>query len=230
MWGALFRCCRDWTRLASMYFPKPLRSKAARYAQVLAWTLKAHVRCGLKSKKDGTAKLKDDPSYAIKTLLNCHEADDVLHSANRPFYTICKLTEILGDGIAFVPEFARYRMDRTLSECVNIVGGCERLLATPIPVSYTRHTSRSLMLWLITLPFALYPLVGWMTVPSVALLSFIFLGIDEIGVQVEEPFAILPLLPICLKISENIGIAMTEIKPRASQPVGAMLNVEMAYQ
>jgi len=60
-------------------------------------------------------------------------------------------------------------------------------------VSYTRHTSRSLMLWLLTLPFALWDGMGWAAVPAVALMSYLMLGIDEIGVQIEEPFGVLPV-------------------------------------
>lgn len=59
-----------------------------------------------------------------------------------------------------------------------------RSSGTPIPLSYTRHTSRSLMLWLSTLPFALWPACGWLTVPATIVLSYVFVGIDEIGVEV----------------------------------------------
>ena len=36
------------------------------------------------------------------------------------------------------------------------MGACERILRTPIPLSYTRHTARFLMLYLTFLPFALW--------------------------------------------------------------------------
>ena len=76
------------------------------------------------------------------------------------------------------------------------IGGCERIQSTPIPVSYTRHTSRSLMLWLLTLPFALWPAMKLVTIPAVFLVTYLMLGIDEIGVQIEEPFAVLPVKPL----------------------------------
>jgi Bestrophin, RFP-TM, chloride channel len=55
------------------------------------------------------------------------------------------------------------------------------------------HTSRFLVIWLAILPFTLYPSCKWATIPSAGLIAFLLLGIEEIGVQIEEPFSILPL-------------------------------------
>jgi ion channel-forming bestrophin family protein len=98
------------------------------------------------------------------------------------------------------------------SACLQL-GGCERLLGTPIPLSYTRHTSRCLILWLATLPMALWPCMGWATVPAMFAMCFIFVGIDEIGVEIEEPFCILPLMPMCKTIMRDVCDAM-ELAPR----------------
>ena len=55
-------------------------------------------------------------------------------------------------------------------------GGCERLLSTPVPLSYTRHTSRSMMLWLMSLPLAMWPTMGLATVPATAVITFVLIG------------------------------------------------------
>ncbi len=79
-------------------------------------------------------------------------------------------------------------MSENLTTLSDILAGCERLLRAPIPVSYTRHTSRFLGVWLTLLPFALYESCGVWTVPVVAGISAVLCGIEEIGVHVEEPF------------------------------------------
>lgn len=38
-------------------------------------------------------------------------------------------------------------MDENLTVFADVTGGCERILRTPIPLSYTRHTSRFMMIW-----------------------------------------------------------------------------------
>ena len=73
------------------------------------------------------------------------------------------------------------------------MGACERLLRTPIPQSYTRHTSRFLTLWCNLLPLALWPALGLGTPLATVFIGFALLGIEDIGVQIEEPFCVLPL-------------------------------------
>lgn len=51
---------------------------------------------------------------------------------------------------------------------------------------------------------SLWKTMGWMSVPGMALISFFLLGIDEIGIQIEEPFGILPLEGITNTIANNI--------------------------
>ena len=55
------------------------------------------------------------------------------------------------------------------------------------------HTSRFLVIWVAFLPFTLYNTCRWATVPISAIVAFLLLGIEEIGVNIEEPFSILPL-------------------------------------
>jgi len=100
--------------------------------------------------------------------------------------------------------------------------GCDRLLKTPVPISYTRHTARSLMLWLLTLPAALWPKMGPSLVVAVFFISYVLIGIDELGVQIEEPFAILPLAPLMMKIRNEVVAAVGELTAEDRQLSAAM--------
>jgi predicted membrane chloride channel (bestrophin family) len=44
-----------------------------------------------------------------------------------------------------------------------------------------------LFVWISALPFALYGAFGWGCIPITVVISALLLGIDEIGVQIEEP-------------------------------------------
>merc|ERR1719327_41768 len=68
------------------------------------------------------------------------------------------------------------------------IGACERLVQTPVPLSYARHTSRFLSLWCLTLPFVLVPKSGFIAAPVMALATWALFGIQEIGNWIEEPF------------------------------------------
>merc|ERR1711968_124213 len=67
---------------------------------------------------------------------------------------------------------------------------------------YTRHASRFLTSFLLLMPFALWESAGsywnhWITIPEAYALSFFLFGIEEIGIQTEEPFGILPIEAFC---------------------------------
>lgn len=85
-------------------------------------------------------------------------------------------------------------LDIHVQKLVASLGGCERIQKTPIPTCFTRHTSRLIFMWSTLLPFAIYPVCGPLfTLPTTLAITYSILGLEDIGVQIEEPFNILPL-------------------------------------
>lgn len=99
-------------------------------------------------------------------------------------------------------------MIQLLHQMIDVVGICERILKTPIPLAYSIHLKQLLMIYCLSLPFQMVDQLGWMTAPIVALISFTLLGIEEIGIQIEDPFGHdandLPLDNICNTMIRNI--------------------------
>ena len=99
-------------------------------------------------------------------------------------------------------------MSQLLHQIVDVVGICERILRTPIPLAYSIHLKQLLMIYCLSLPFQMVEEMQLMTAPIVALISFTLLGIEEIGVQIEDPFGHdandLPLDHICNTMLRNI--------------------------
>jgi predicted membrane chloride channel (bestrophin family) len=62
-----------------------------------------------------------------------------------------------------------------------------------------------MMIWLTLLPFTLWTACRWAMLPVALIVSFLLLGIEEIGVTIEEPFSILPLEAICRTIEGNVA-------------------------
>ena len=97
---------------------------------------------------------------------------------------------------------SRARMDQSVAMLVDLTGACERIFKSPVPLVYTRHTARFLTSFMICVPFGLWEATGnywnhWLTIPATAFLAFFLFGIEEIGIQIEEPFSILPLEALC---------------------------------
>jgi ion channel-forming bestrophin family protein len=74
---------------------------------------------------------------------------------------------------------------------------------------YTITLKMLLTMYFLMLPWGLVSGLHWFTGPTLAFLSFILLGIDEIGAEIEEPFGHdpndLPLDAICLTILRNVN-------------------------
>jgi predicted membrane chloride channel (bestrophin family) len=60
-----------------------------------------------------------------------------------------ELTNMVASCEREIPDYVARGLNDQLMEMDRVLGGCERLLTTPIPVSYTRHTTRSLIFFLI---------------------------------------------------------------------------------
>ena len=89
------------------------------------------------------------------------------------------LAEIVS-SIHVHPQYT-VNMHQNLTTFHDILGGCERLLRSPIPLSYTRYTSRLLIIWLAMLPMALWSSLGWAAVGVSAIMGVLLLGIEEVG-------------------------------------------------
>ena len=65
--------------------------------------------------------------------------------------------------------------------------------------------------------------------PAMFVTSYVVLGIDEIGVEIEEPFAILPLQALCEAVRRDVGIAETQSAAlKATWPGGMGYEAEAA--
>jgi len=107
-------------------------------------------------------------------------------------------------------------LDQNVQLLIDYLGGCERIRATPLPYAYTVHLRRALVFFFFTLPFALMPRFGWDTPLAVLLTSYVFFGIEEIGVEIEDPFGEdendLPLATICASIEVTLRDVIKERK------------------
>ncbi|XP_024373551.1 voltage-dependent chloride channel 1, chloroplastic [Physcomitrium patens] len=165
-------------------------------------------------------KLLLDYILAFPVALKCHllydsdiaeelreilEEDDlalVLKAEHRPNCLIQLMTLSL-KSIKF-EDGEGMQLDANISQFNESISVCERLIRTPIPLAYTRLTSRILVLWHLSLPVVLWDDCHWVVVPATFISAASLFCIEEVGVLIEEPFPILALDRMCAKARENI--------------------------
>jgi putative membrane protein len=79
-------------------------------------------------------------------------------------------------------------LDTNLTALSDALGGAERILKTPIPFAYAQHIKIFVVLFCFSAPFAMVEVMGWATPAASGLLALALFGVDEIGVEIEDPF------------------------------------------
>ncbi|WP_242049066.1 bestrophin family protein [Planktothrix sp. FACHB-1365] len=99
-------------------------------------------------------------------------------------------------------------LNRSLDQIIMLLSGCERILNTPLPRPYSIHLKHLLLLYCFALPFQFVQELDWFTIPVVGIISFALLGIEDIGVEIENPFGYdrndLPLDRFCQQLQAEI--------------------------
>lgn len=90
----------------------------------------------------------------------------------------------------------------------DIHAGCDRIMTTPLPFSYSVLLHRAVYSFCLILPFSLEASLGIWTPVIVALIAYLFLGLDALSAELEEPFGLqendLPLDSIVRNIEREM--------------------------
>lgn len=162
----------------------------------------------------GVAKkhhLRSEPASSELAALVSHEQYLTLKNVQHmPFHIVYWLGDYLQQ------EFERNRLNNyqliaiqnLLNSLVHCVGICDRILKTPMPLAYSIHLKQLVLIYCLMLPFQLVKDLGWWTGFFVALISFALFGIEEIGIEIENPFGYdandIPLDSICSNIKQTV--------------------------
>jgi putative membrane protein len=119
-------------------------------------------------------------------------------------------------------------LDRTLTELTNILGACERIKNTPIPLQYDVLPRAMVRAYLAMLPLGVVEDLAWLTPFITAIIAFLFIAMDVVGRNVETPFenevSDTPMTALCRTIEINLRQMLGETElPSPVQPVDGLL-------
>jgi ion channel-forming bestrophin family protein len=146
-----------------------------------------------------------------KNHLSAAAVSEVLSTGHVPLAVSRRLTELITSARdrQLIDGDQLRCLDQNVQLLIDYCGACERIRSTPLPFAYAVHLRRALIGYCFTLPLALVQKYGWETVPVTLMISYILFGIEEIGVEIEDPFGAdvndLPLSAICETIEQNLG-------------------------
>lgn len=184
-WGSNVTRSRDLARQALAWIRHPSDTDKLqcllRYIKALSFCMKHHLA-------ENAGSLQEDLDVILE---NEDELESIISSKNRPLWVLQVISEIINQ--CQISNWDRITMDRNITQCHDNLGVCDRIFKTPVPVAYTRLTSRVLTLWHLVLPFALWEYCRWHTITASFVSSTTLFYIEHVGVVIEEPFSLLAL-------------------------------------
>jgi putative membrane protein len=96
------------------------------------------------------------------------------------------LRRLFDDGR--LDAFRLTTLDRSLTDLCNVQGACERIKNTPLPRQYEYFPRLLVGIYCLLLPFGLVGGLQMLTPIASTLVSFIFISLDTIGREIENPF------------------------------------------
>jgi putative membrane protein len=226
LWGSLLNAARSLTRQA---LTMPDESVSA--ANVRAESIREFVNLVIAFACATRDQLRGAPFTRGAELLPATLAAEVDQARYKPAVLLRAMGEWVSqrqrEGV--FGEVAASNFDRNLNELSNALGGCERIVSTPLPFSYSVMIHRVVYFYCALLPFGLVDAIAWMTPVVSLVIAYSFIALDLLASELEMPFGLeendLPLDTIChtieLTLREMSGEAV-EQQPR--EPVQYVLH------
>jgi len=232
LWGRIINNSRGIVRTLAAWYPAHLKDdpeqmrKVARVARLTASFSRTAQLTLQRTIVDETCFSQEAFADSLMARTNLglkqSEADFIAGSTpNRPLAALAELSQAVYDATESLPFSDRKLtdVDARVVELGDCLGACERIYGTPVPLVYTRHTARFLAVWLLLVPLALAGSLdshasfvdSLSIIPESAVIATFLFGIDELAVQLEEPFSILALEAM----ADGIDAALVQLlRPR----------------
>ena len=84
--------------------------------------------------------------------------------------------------------YAVLAFEHNLNGISDVIGGCERIVSTPLPFAYTVMIHRTVYFFCALLPFGLVDSIGALTPIFAVFVAYAFMAHEAIASQIEDPF------------------------------------------
>lgn len=203
LWGGIVNQSRNLAISAVSYGPadQPWRDQFVRWAAVFPHA----ARCSLRGERE---------SAEIVDLVGKENAEQIAAADHMPSFVAWKLGALLRDACDHhcLNGFAFIQIDKERALLIDHVGACERILKTPLPLVYSIKIRRFITLFMFSLPLALLHRMSkdWLVPFITMLVAYPLVSLDQIGVELQNPFAKqnlshLPLGDISATIQRNLA-------------------------
>lgn len=178
LWGQIVNDSRSFVRgLIALTRDVPLQIRLTRHQVAYTQALRSHL-------------LRVAPWDEIGRFLPPETMRRVRDAANVPLALQTDIADRLGDARAagLVDAISMTALNTSLSALASAQGGLERIKNTPLPRQYSQFPRIFVRVFCLLLPLGLVHDLGYFTPLGSALVGFMFLALDQVGIDLEDPF------------------------------------------
>ena len=178
LWGQIVNDSRSFVRgLIAMTRDAPLQILLTQHQVAYTQALRLHL-------------LRISPWDDIARLLPSETVRRVRGATNVPLALQTDMADRLGkareDGL--IDAMSLTALNVSLSSLTSAQGGLERIKNTPLPRQYSQFPRIFVRVFCLVLPLGLVRDLGYFTPLGSALVGFMFLALDQVGIDLEDPF------------------------------------------
>jgi putative membrane protein len=227
LWGSVINNSRSVARQVTTVM-MPLNESEAGELKVMQRRLVYHQIAFAHALRQQLREL--EPWKELTPLLSEQELSELREERNVPLTIQQQMGTLLREcQVRGWIDIAHWRaLDANLDDLTDAQGGTERIKNTPMPKQYDYFPQLFVHIYCTLLPLALVTSMGWLTPLGSTLVGFIFLALDKIGRDLEDPFENsiydVPLTAITTTIEVNLRQLLGEtVLPQAEKPVRGVL-------
>ncbi|MEQ9405243.1 MAG: bestrophin family ion channel [Cyclobacteriaceae bacterium] len=232
IWGGIVNASRAFSSFVISFSSKNFSKNKKSQEEIVKWrediihrhiawlySLKMHLR-------------KQNYWEHLEKYLSEKEVEEIRKCHNKPTQLLHIQSLKLQDGYdqKIIEDFRHMELANVIKELYRLQGMSERIKGTIFPYYYNYFTGVFLWLFIICLPFALVPDMGWFTIPMSSAISFVFTILEKAGATTEDPFEGRASDTPISTITRNIEIDLlemlrSEIVPAPLEPVTGKFGV-----
>jgi ion channel-forming bestrophin family protein len=171
-----------------------------------------------------------DPMAEIRGLTAQEEHPALSQAKNVPLALQKRMATMLREARqrGWIDNWEWQSIDRNLDNLTSAQGGAERIKNTPMPKQYDFFPKLFVQIYCLMLPVGMVENLGWITPVGSTLVGFMFLALEEIGRDLEDPFDNtiydVPITAISKTIEINLRQMLGETElPEPEKPVHGVL-------
>ncbi|RPE28305.1 putative membrane protein [Acinetobacter sp. BIGb0102] len=179
LWGLLIASSRHVLR-ETLLLPQSHRELVISYLILFTSTLRYRLR-NIPLNRELLSKY---------SFLNESDITILLVQKNPPQFILEKIQHVLITALKdqAITDIIYNQINAHITDLGNVQAGCDRIKDAPLPYSYSVLLHRAVYCFCFILPFSLETALGIGTPLLVGLIAYLFLGLDALSTQLEEPF------------------------------------------